>query len=294
MTGPSELVRALGGDVVGRDCACVPGPGHSPRDRSLSVRFTDSDFLVYSHAGDDWRECREHVQQALNLPRWQPSKPLRRHAATRTSVADQRPSSPATPNPDRLAVARHLARRSWPAAGTVVERYLREARGYDGPIPPTIRFLAPTGEHHSPAMLALFGLPAEPEPGKIHLPTDRITGVYLTALEADGSGRLHRKMIGRSGGSPIVLAPIGDSLGLAICEGIESGLSVHAATGLGVWSAGSASRLPGLADAVPSYVDCTTVAVEDDPAGRHHAVELADRLRRRGLHVEPRHCGGQT
>jgi len=28
--------RALGGDVVGRDQILCPGPGHSPRDRSLA------------------------------------------------------------------------------------------------------------------------------------------------------------------------------------------------------------------------------------------------------------------
>ena len=48
-------------------------------------------------------------------------------------------------------------------------------------------------------------------------------------------------MIGRSTGAPIVLAPLTDALGLAITEGIEDALSVHEATGLGVWAAGSAS-----------------------------------------------------
>jgi hypothetical protein len=31
--------RALGGDVSGRDSIVCPGPGHSERDRSLSVRL---------------------------------------------------------------------------------------------------------------------------------------------------------------------------------------------------------------------------------------------------------------
>ena len=31
--------RALGGDVIGRDAVAAPGPGHSARDRSLTVRF---------------------------------------------------------------------------------------------------------------------------------------------------------------------------------------------------------------------------------------------------------------
>jgi hypothetical protein len=47
----------------------IPGPGHSPQDRSLSVRFdarVRGGFSVYSHCGDDWRACRVHVQELLN------------------------------------------------------------------------------------------------------------------------------------------------------------------------------------------------------------------------------------
>jgi hypothetical protein len=29
-------------------------------------------FLVHSHAGDDWQECRDYVRQRLGLPDWQP------------------------------------------------------------------------------------------------------------------------------------------------------------------------------------------------------------------------------
>jgi hypothetical protein len=32
------MARALGGEVAGRDTVVAPGPGHSRRDRSLSVR----------------------------------------------------------------------------------------------------------------------------------------------------------------------------------------------------------------------------------------------------------------
>jgi hypothetical protein len=29
-------------------------------------------FVVYSHAGDDWKVCREYVRQRLGLPAWEP------------------------------------------------------------------------------------------------------------------------------------------------------------------------------------------------------------------------------
>jgi hypothetical protein len=43
--------------------------------------------------------------------------------------------------------------------------------------------------------------------------------------------------------SPIVLAPPNDLLGSSITEGIEDALTMHEATGLGTWAAGSAARL---------------------------------------------------
>ena len=72
--------------------------------------------------------------------------------------------------------------------------------------------------------------------------------MHLTKIKPDGSGKadieLQKIMIGRSKGTPIVLAPMNDALGLVITEGIEDALSMHAATGLGAWAAGAASRLP--------------------------------------------------
>jgi hypothetical protein len=69
---------------------------------------------------------------------------------------------------------------------------------------------------------------------------------------------------------------------------------LHEATGLGVWAAGSASRLSSLAHAVPQYLDCVTIAADDDEAGRTGAVKLASALRARDISVEmtvPPACG---
>jgi hypothetical protein len=116
-----------------------------------------------------------------------------------------------------------------------------------------------------------------------------IHGVHLTHLLPDGSDRERSNnakiMIGRrTTGWPIVLAPPNDLLGMAITEGIEDALSIHAATGLGAWTAGCASRLPALASAVPSYIDCVTVYAHDDD-GRRHSLALADALRARDFEV---------
>jgi hypothetical protein len=107
-------------------------------------------------------------------------------------------------------------------------------------------------------------------------------------LKADGSGKAevepNKRMIGGNLGMPIILAPPNDLAGLAICEGIEDGLTVHQATGLGVWAAASAGHMPALADVIPTYVKSIRIyAHEGDPkdAGRKGALALAEGLRLR-------------
>jgi Toprim domain len=107
----------------------------------------------------------------------------------------------------------------------------------------------------------------------------------MTKLTADGRkypGEPVKIMLGSAPGVPIVLAPVNDLLGLVITEGIEDGLSVVAATGCGVWVAGCATRMPRLAAAIPSWVECVTICADDDEAGRSNAHALAELLYQRG------------
>jgi hypothetical protein len=138
-------------------------------------------------------------------------------------------------------------------------------------------------------MIAAFGLAHETEPGVIAIADEAIRGIHITRLRPDGSdrdrGERAKIMVGFSAGSPIVLAPPNDLLGMSIAEGIENALAVHEMTGLGAMGSGSASRMPALADAVPDYIDCLTVVVDDDVDGRRHAAALADRVRARGIEV---------
>src|SRR3712207_6778709 len=68
----AQLARALGGEVVnrGQQQILCPGPGHSQRDRSLSIRIDPSapdGFMVNSFAGDPFPTCRDHVKACLGL-----------------------------------------------------------------------------------------------------------------------------------------------------------------------------------------------------------------------------------
>ena len=58
---------------------------------------------------------------------------------------------------------------------------------------------------------------------------------------------------------------------------------MHEGTGLGVWAAGAANRMPALADAIPAYIDCVTICADADEAGQRGAHGLARALRRREI-----------
>jgi len=169
--------------------------------------------------------------------------------------------------------------------------YLREARGYHGPIPPTLRYLRPRKPGHHHAMIAGIGAASEVEPRVYTIVDEALVAVHLTLLRPDGSGKAEvqstKLIIGqRSAGFPICLAPPNDLLGVAITEGIEDGLSMHEATGLGVWAAGCANRFPALADRVPEFIDTVTVVADADATGARYASDLHRKLLNRDIHAE--------
>src|SRR6476660_4431036 len=67
---PRSIARALGGEVSGQHIL-APGPGHSPKDRSLSIKVDPTapdGILIHSFANDDWKVCREHIRRTLGMP----------------------------------------------------------------------------------------------------------------------------------------------------------------------------------------------------------------------------------
>jgi hypothetical protein len=64
-----SMARALDGKVCGGQILC-PGPGHSPKDHSLSVKFDPTapdGFLVHSFTGDDPFRCKDFVRAKLGV-----------------------------------------------------------------------------------------------------------------------------------------------------------------------------------------------------------------------------------
>lgn len=189
---------------------------------------------------------------------------------------------------ERLSRARWLWSQRQPIAGTIAANYLREARGFHGPLPTTLGFL-PTRGGHRAAMIGAFGPATRSEPGGPVIDDADVLGVHITRLKADGSDKAGTEtdkiMIGRSLGVPLVLAPFSDLLGLAVTEGVEDALSVHEVTGLAVWAAGAADRMPALAAAVPDFTECVTIFAHPDEAGQRGARALAEVLYCRKIEV---------
>ncbi len=272
--------RLTGGRLGTRDVACpLCGPCHSmqgQRRKVLRIWRVEPGFATFccARCGETGYARDQHAP----APDPQKLARLRAEAAEHGRILKI----------ERLSKARWLWSQRKPIAGSIAERYLREKRKIKCPLPATLGFLPARGEY-APAMIAAFGMAHEVEPGVIVIADDAVRSVHITRLLPDGSDRERgdqaKIMIGHSVGFPIVLAPPNDLLGMAITEGIEDALTVHQSTGLGAWTAGAASRLPALADAIPSYVECVTVLVDDDADGRRFAGELADRIRARRIQV---------
>jgi hypothetical protein len=73
------IAAALGGEVSGNS-VLAPGPGHSKRDRSLSVTPSPSahdGFLVHSFCGDDPIACKDYVREKLGQPAFRSGQVIR-------------------------------------------------------------------------------------------------------------------------------------------------------------------------------------------------------------------------
>ena len=227
------VARALGGQVAGRDTVLIPGPGHSARDRSLAVRFDSTapdGFLIFSHAGDDWRECRDYVRERLGLPPWEPGDEQQRTVPPQhidkwdlAAIDTEASKGPRTWTEDeliRIANARRIWEEGQDPRGTLAEKYLREHRKVNLPDDLACRVLRfhpacpwrneTTGRpDRIPTLIASFR----------SIDDDAVTGIHRIALEPF-SAKPDRRMLGIVHRAAIKLDPIDEQL--AIGEGIET------------------------------------------------------------------------
>lgn len=277
----AQLRSALGGDIAGGGVVC-PGPGHSHKDRSLSVRpsaTAESGFVVFSHSPrDDMGTCRDHVRRLLGLEEWQPSGDSaeaivhRMQARARSAKAERDEAA----RKERLA---RLAAKIWTDAvdpqGTLVETYLA-SRSLEIPNKVSgtaLRFhpRCPWGREYLPAMIAAMR----------DMGSGDLKAVHRTALSPLGE-KIDRRMLGPVAETAIMLTEATDRL--VVGEGIESSLSaLQLGYGSGVWAMGSAgaiARLPVL-----NQVKHLVLLEERDSASANAVSDCGHRWTRAGRHV---------
>lgn len=273
-----QVASAVNGHIIGREVRC-PGPGHSKHDDSLAIALAPDaldGFVVYSHAGDDWRACKEHVRALLGI-----GTDLH-GAATKYKVASaigRSISQPTEPTNSRRATDLWAA--ADPARNSPIEGYFRRRFGRrEAPLVAleggSLRW---HGGERIPgaigAMLALMTHPVTGEP----------TGVHRTYLDPDLK-RITRMMLGPKG---IVRLWPDDAvtMGLAIGEGIESTLAgVILTDRCPAWAALDAGQLAGFP--VLAGIECLTIFVDHDlnRTGQDAADQCAARWGGAGVQVD--------
>jgi hypothetical protein len=248
------LARILGGDVVGNTVR-APGPGHSLKDRSLAIKVdpcAPDGFLVYSHAGDDWKKCRDHVCRRLGLPEWEPGDDRSNRSIPRSRIEqwDLAVVESEVAEGERLWTEDDLirivkARRLWSEGidlqETLAERYLRQHRKLDLPntLADTVLRFHPhcpwrnetTGNmERVPALIAAFR----------SIDSDVITAVQRVRLNADGS-KQGRRMLGIVQRAAIKLDPVTDEL--CIGEGVETCMAARQLGFSPTWALGSVGAI---------------------------------------------------
>ncbi|MPZ36595.1 MAG: hypothetical protein GEU95_00800 [Rhizobiales bacterium] len=192
--------------------------------------------------------------------------------ASRPSYAAQEPQ-PHEPDPAALEIWRNAK----PAAGTVVDSYLRNRRILL--VPPSLRCGSTMhlGRYPMPTMVAA-----------VQRPDGKVVAVQTTLLTHAGAkvptGQ-PRRTVGALGDGAVRLAKATDVLGLA--EGVEDALSAMQITGVPCWACLGAGRMHRVA--IPDHVRELNLFGDDDEAGRA-ALERTDaqhRHRRRHLRYPP-------
>jgi putative DNA primase/helicase len=254
-------------------------PTHEDRRNSLSIRSGTDGRILFTCFAD----CeKRHILTALDLE-WsdvQPASfapiPGKPRAGRLTLVAKR--AHAVHDDPRRTETALRIWRDAEPAAGTIVERYLR-ARGIDIGVPSTLRY-RPGLKHASggswPAMVALVTRGAD----------DEAIAIHRTFLSRHGGQKApvepQKMMLGPCRGGAVRLAPVTIEP-LMVGEGIETCLAAMQATGRPAWAALSTSGLRALD--LPPKVREIIILADGDDAGATAAEHAALRWSRQGRRV---------
>jgi hypothetical protein len=265
------IVAALGGDLYARGLrANVPAPGHSPQDRSVSLRLVDGRVLVHAFNGADWREILDDLRaqnliDALNRP------------TGLAGAASVRPARPEPSDRERIDAARRIWEEGRPVAGSLSETHLLLRR---------VRRAAPAADalrHHPAAPVSAYrrGSPTKPALlAGVRNAAGELTAVEITYLDPNGERtrrlRLPRKTIGVIAPSSAVrLDPCAAEL--LVGEGVFTVLSASERFGRPGWALMSTRNLRSWR--APAGVRSVWIAADRGQDGERSARQLAEALR---------------
>jgi hypothetical protein len=249
MISLEQLRAALGGDVVSGQVLC-PGPRHSQKDRSLAVKPVPGGFVVFSHSGDDWKDCHDYVRERLGLPAWRPGDeqyrrvPPRHLRAFDLAVIEAEECRPYTAGEmKRIARAVAIWNEGVDPRNTPARTYLNQARKLDLPSDLAGRVLrfhpkCPWRDENTgqtvfiPVLLAAF----------TSFDTGAVTAIHRIRVDQPYRWpKADRMMLGSLLRAAVLLDPLGDTL--AIGEGVETCMAGRQLGFAPVWALGSVGRI---------------------------------------------------
>jgi putative DNA primase/helicase len=268
----AELARALGGRRSGHGWV-ARCPAHDDRDPSLSIADgSHGQLLLRCFAGCGWSAIRD----ALGARSLWPGREAYSPGLPRAWGISHRRCPPVLQH-DQLGFLRRIWGNATPAPGTDLEIYLRN-RALTTPVPPTLRYARLRHRESSRRLPCMLGA--------VQDGTGRLSGLHRTYLRPDGSGKADvepaKKMLGLCRGGAVRLTAVGRRL--ALCEGIETGLSIReACPDLAVWRALSAGNLDQLT--LTASVKEVVLVADADPVGLAAAHRAAQRYGASGRSV---------
>jgi hypothetical protein len=290
-----SLARMLGGQVAGRNTVTCPGPGHSARDRSLSVTFNrDGSFVVCPHApGDDPLECRDHVRAKLGMRPWEPGDGQNRaiprskiNGWDQAALAKEAIEDRHRTKDDLVRIERALA--IWNGAGdprgTAADGYPK-ARALElsaDIIDRALRFNPRTPWRNEntgqtdriPCLIAAFR----------SIDDDSVTGIHRIRVDQpERWPKADRRMLGIVHRAAVKLDGL-QSEQLIICEGVETGMAARQLGLRPVWALGSAGAIARF-PVIERDIDELVILAEPGDASAQAIGICGRRYRQAGLRV---------
>lgn len=269
------IVRVLGGDLYdGGRRANIPAPGHSRRDRSVSLLERDDRLIVHVFGGGDWRQVRDDLRA--------------RGLLSDKGGLSPSPALDATVESARRAARRQTALALWqasrPLGGSLSERHCR-LRGVRGPLPGPDAL-----RHNGMTPLSVYRPRSPARPALLAAVRDAqgaVSAVEITYLGPGGRRavdvRLPRKTVGLiAPASAVRLDPAATEM--VVAEGVFTALSARRRFGLPAWALLSTSNLRHWRP--PAGVRSVLVAADRGPDGEASAARLVDALLVQGLTAE--------